>query len=166
MTTQPSRSQRPKREPAPPLLDVLDHMHQRILQSLTELQQLVDRVQRESADAAARSEARALRAFFNDHARQHHASEESEVFPALLDSGDAELVGHVRRLQQDHGWLDVDWFEIDPMLDAFAEGIGADLEALRVAVRVYADLYRDHISIEEAVVYPRARALELAANKR
>lgn len=166
MTTQPSRSQRPKREPAPPLLDVLDHMHQRILQSLTELQQLVDRVQREGADAAARSEARALRAFFNDHARQHHASEESEVFPALLDSGDAELVGHVRRLQQDHGWLDVDWFEIDPMLDAFAEGIGADLEALRVAVRVYADLYRDHISIEEAVVYPRARALELAANKR
>ena len=166
MSTKTSRSQRPKREPAPPLLDVLDQMHRRILQSLTELQQLIDRIQREGADAAVRNEARALRAFFNDHARQHHANEESDVFPALLDSGDADLVGHVRRLQQDHGWLDVDWYEIDPMLDAFAEGIGADLEALRVAVQVYADLYRDHISIEETVVYPRARALGPAANQR
>ncbi len=166
MTTKTARSDRPQRAPAPPLLDVLDDMHQRILRSLTELQQLVDRVQREGSDAAARDEARALRAFFNDHARQHHASEEAEVFPALLESGDAELVGHVRRLQQDHGWLDVDWYEIDPMLDAFAEGIGADLEALRVAVKVYADLYRDHISIEEGVVYPRARALDIAANRR
>ena len=166
MYTRTARSQRPQREPAPPLLDVLDHMHRRILQALGELQQLVDRVQRDGADAAARSEARALRAFFNDHARQHHANEETEVFPALLDSGDAALAGHVRRLQQDHGWLDVDWYEIDPMLDAFAEGIGADLEALRVAVKVYADLYRDHISIEEGVVYPRARALDIAANRR
>ncbi|HMN47448.1 MAG TPA: hemerythrin domain-containing protein [Povalibacter sp.] len=166
MSTRTARSQRPQREPAPPLLDVLDQMHQRILGSLAELQQLVERAQREGADVAARNDARALRAFFNEHARQHHASEESEVFPALLDSGDAELVGHVQRLQQDHGWLDVDWYEIDPMLDAFAEGIGTDLEALRVAVQVYADLYRDHISLEENVVYPRAREIGVAASRR
>ncbi|MEO8124260.1 MAG: hemerythrin domain-containing protein [Burkholderiales bacterium] len=160
MITKNARPQRPNREPAPPLLEVLDHMHRRILQSLADLQLLVDRIQSDGADEATRVEARALRDFFNAHARQHHENEESEVFPGLLDSGDVELVGHVRRLQQDHGWLEVDWSEIDPVLDAFAEGISADVESLRVAVKIYADLYRDHISIEETVVYPRARQLK------
>lgn len=159
MITKNESSQRASREPAPPLLEVLDQMHIRILQALVELQQLVDRIEGQAADEAVRNEARALRDFFNAHARQHHEDEESQVFPRLLDSGDVELVGHVRRLQQDHGWLEVDWSEIEPMLDAFAEGIGADVESLRVAVTVYADLYRDHISIEETVVYPRARQL-------
>lgn len=166
MTTKTARSQRPAREAAPPLIEVLDHMHRRILQALGDLQQLVDRIQRDGIDEAARNEARALRVFFNAHARQHHEDEESQVFPKLLDSGDVELVGHVRRLQQDHGWLEVDWNEIEPVLDAFGEGIGADVESLRVAVNVYADLYRDHISTEETVVYPRARALSGAARKR
>lgn len=159
MNTKTARSQRPSREPAPPLLEVLDEMHQRILQALADLQQLVDRIDGDG-DAAARNEARALRTFFNAHARQHHENEEAEVFPALLASSDAELVGHVRRLQQDHGWLELDWSEIEPLLDAFAEGISADVESLRTAVRIYAELYRDHISIEETVVYPRARKLK------
>lgn len=160
MNTKIARSQRPSREPAPPLLEVLDQMHQRILKALADLQQLADRIERDGSDHAARSEARELCAFFQAHARQHHENEESQVFPELLDSGDAELVGHVRRLQQDHGWLEVDWAEIEPMLDGFAEGIGTDVESLRVAVGVYADLYRDHIALEEAVVYPRARQLK------
>lgn len=159
MTAKTQSKQRPSRPPAPQLLEVLDEMHRRILQALAELQQLVDKIQHDGTDEGARNEARALRIFFNAYARRHHEDEETQVFPRLLDSGDVELVGHVRRLQQDHGWLEVDWNEIEPMLDAFAEGIGADVESLRVAVKVYADLYRDHISIEETVVYPRARLL-------
>lgn len=166
MNSKSARSRRPVREPAPQLIEVLDQMHQRILQAIGDLQLLIDRVQRDGSDAQARQEARTLRDFFNTHAHQHHANEENEVFPALLASGDAELTGHVRRLQQDHGWLEVDWAEIEPMLDAFAEGINADLEALRVAVAVYAELYRDHISIEENIVYPRARSLGSAATQR
>jgi len=166
MESKTARSQRSSREPAPPLFEVLDQMHRRILQALAELQELVDRIERQGSDDAARAQARALRDFFNDHARRHHDDEETQVFPALLESRDAELIGHVRRLQQDHGWLDVDWAEIEPMLDAFAEGIGADANALRTAVTVYADLYRDHISVEENVVYPRARLLDIGARKR
>lgn len=160
MNTKTARSQRPSRKPAPPLFEVLDDMHGRILQALADLQRLVERIEGDDADEAVRNEARALRTFFNAHARQHHENEESHVFPGLLDSGDVELVGHVRRLQQDHGWLEVDWNEIEPMLDAFAEGISADAESLRVAVKVYVELYRDHIALEEGVVYPRARQLK------
>lgn len=166
MSTKSARLQRPHREPAPPLFEVLDHMHRRILQALADLQQLVDRIERQGTDDAARSEARALRVFFNAHARQHHEEEESQVFPRLLDSGDNELVGFVRRLQQDHGWLEVDWNEIEPQLDAFAEGIGFDAESLRSTVKVYAELYRDHIATEENIVYPRARALDGASGGR
>lgn len=166
MEDKAARGQRPSREPAPPLFEVLDQMHRQILQALADLQELVDRIERSGGDEASRARARALRAFFNDHAHRHHEDEETQVFPGLLDSRDAELIGHVRRLQQDHGWLDVDWAEIEPMLDALAEGIGTDVHSLRVAVTVYADLYRDHISTEENIVYPRARQLEAAARKR
>ena len=161
MTAEAKHSQRPKRPPAPKLLEALDHTHRLILQSLGELQQLVSRIERQGVDAGARDEARALCRFFNAHARQHHADEEELVFPGLLALGDTELNAHVRRLQQDHGWLEVDWNELEPMLDALAEGIaGADAESLRSAVAVYDELYRDHIALEEGVVYPRARQLK------
>lgn len=161
MTAETERSHRPSRPSAPPLLEALDHTHRLILQSLAELQQLVARIERQGVEAGARQEARTLCAFFNAHARQHHEDEEKLVFPGLLDLGDAELSAHVRRLQQDHGWLEIDWNTIEPMLDALAEGIaGADADSLRSAVLVYGELYRDHIALEEGVVYPRARELE------
>ena len=161
MAAETERSKRPDRPSAPPLLEALDHTHRLILQSLAELQQLVDRIERHGVDARAREEARALCAFFNAHARQHHEDEEKLVFPGLLDLGDVELSAHVRRLQQDHGWLEIDWNAIEPMLDALAEGIaGADADSLRSAVLVYVELYRDHIALEEGVVYPRARQLK------
>ena len=159
MNTKSARLQRTRREPAPPLFEVLDHTHRRILQALADLQQLVDRIERLGTDDAARSEARALRVFFNAHARQHHEDEESQVFPRLLDSGDNELVGHVRRLQQDHGWLEEDWIELGPQLRAVAEGYNwFDLDVLRHAIPVFAELYRDHIALEETVVYPASRS--------
>ena len=43
-------------------------------------------------------------------------AEEQLVFPSLLADGDSEIVAHVQRLQQDHGWLEEDWLEIGPQL--------------------------------------------------
>ena len=80
------------------------------------------------------------------------------MFPSLLDSGNAALVQHVRRLQQDHGWLEEDWLELQPQLRAVVEGYNwYDPDFLRAAVPVFAELYRDHIALEENVVYPESR---------
>jgi hemerythrin-like domain-containing protein len=80
------------------------------------------------------------------------------VFPSLLSSGDGALVQHVHRLQQDHGWLEEDWLELQPQLRAVVEGYnGYDLDFLRAAVPVFTELYRDHIALEENIVYPESR---------
>ena len=71
------------------------------------------------------------------------------------------LVQHVRRLQQDHGWIEEDWLELRPQLQAVVDGInGYDLAFLRAAVPVFTELYRDHIALEESVVYPESRRLQ------
>ena len=65
----------------------------------------------------------------------------------------------VLRLQQDHNWLEEDWMEISPQVDAVACGLSwYDLDLLREGVEIFAALSRDHIALEESVIYPQARA--------
>jgi hemerythrin-like domain-containing protein len=148
------------RAPAPPLppFERLDHTHAQMLRHLGQLAELVDRLDAQGADAIAREGARTLYDFFASTARRHHADEERHVFPPLLADGDAELVQHVLRLQEDHHWLEQDWAELAPMLQGVAEGYGGwDVDVMRHSVRVFAELYREHIALEETIVYPRAR---------
>ena len=109
------------------------------------------------SDAAGQS-ARDILAFFNGPGRDHHAMEEKQVFPGLLVTGDADMVHHVRRLQQDHGWLEEDWRELAPQIEAIAAGYNwYDLPLLRVALPVFAALYHEHIALEESLIYPAAK---------
>jgi len=151
---------RPVRPAAPslPPLDSLQTTHHELLLALDQLSRLLHDVQRDGATPELRAIARSVTRFIDETGRQHHAQEEHSVFPALLDSGDVDLVQHVRRLQQDHGWLEEDWLELGPQLDALAHGIGGyDLAALMEAAEVFAELYREHIALEESVVYPEAQ---------
>ena len=62
------------------------------------------------------------------------------------------------RLQQDHGWLEEDWLELEPQLEAVANGYSwYDIDTLRAALPIFEQLYRDHIALEESLIYPEAR---------
>jgi hemerythrin-like domain-containing protein len=151
---------RPARPPVPvlPSFESLDRTHREVMQTLSQLVQLADHLEAEGADDRARLLAREICTFFDATARDHHAAEEQLVFPRLLASGDAELVQHVQRLQQDHGWLEEDWIELSPHLQAVAQGYnGYDLDLLRAAIPVFTELYREHIALEETIVYPASR---------
>lgn len=159
-TLQTAAAARPERPAAPPLpaLADLDRTHREMLDVLADLQRLVDHLDLQGVDSSARTVARAVCAYFDGHARQHHADEEAVVFPALLRRGDATLIPHLRRLQQDHGWLEEDWLALAPQLQAVAEGCsGYETEALRHGVAVFTALYHEHIALEESLVYPAAR---------
>lgn len=154
------RKQRPARSPLPalPLFEALDRTHAEVLQVLKQFDQLLQHVDDNGPDAVAQASAREIHAFFAGHARQHHADEERFVFPPLLQSGDAELVQHVRRLQQDHGWLEEDWLELAPQIEAIAQGYSwYDLAMLRHALPVFTALHAEHIALEESLIYPEAR---------
>lgn len=154
-----SRLDRPP-SPAMPSREALSSTHHDLLLALDQLTRLLRDIAEQGATPELRAIAHSLTRFLDETGRSHHADEERAVFPALLASDDAELIQHVRRLQQDHGWLEQDWLELGPQLDAVACGIGGvDVPALAAAAEVYCALYREHIALEESVVYPEARRL-------
>lgn len=150
-------------EAPPAMLDgfeVLDVCHRQTLAMLERLEAVVASLERGEPDEAARRVAAEVVRFFSNTSRLHHEDEEKHVFPRLAASRDAEVVQAVQRLRQDHGWLEADWRELAPMLDAVASGQGwVDLDALRRGIEVFAALSHDHMALEESLVYPQVRAL-------
>lgn len=153
----PAHAARPAVAPMPEF-EKLDQAHRAALQMLDAFDRLINDLDESGLDDTARASAREILAFFDGPGRDHHAQEEAQVFPGLLAASDAELVQHVRRLQQDHGWLEEDWRELSPQIEAIAGGYnGYDLAMLRHALPVFTALYHEHIALEETVVYPAAR---------
>ena len=136
----------------------LDACHLRMLAAADALEELVATLDRDGVTPAARASAAAIADFYSTTARRHHEDEERHVFPALLAGPEANLVHAVQRLQQDHGWLEENWMELGPHVEAIANGYGGyDMDTLRQGVEVFAALQRDHIALEESLVYPEAR---------
>ena len=147
--------------------DALDVCHRQTLLTLGKLAALITRLRRHGCDATARELAAEIVTHFSTTARQHHEDEERHVFPRLLASDDPDLVQAVQRLQQDHGWLEQDWRELSPRLDAVAAGhTWFDLDALQEAATVFIALSNDHIALEESCIYPQARARLRDAERR
>jgi len=139
--------------------EVLDQCHRETLAALDTLDALVQRLAAEGDSERVRAMAAAVVKFFSTTAREHHEDEERHVFPEALAGGDPEIVQAVLRLQQDHSWLEEDWLELSPHLNALATGHSLwDLDFLRDASAVFSALSHDHIALEESCVYPQARA--------
>jgi hemerythrin-like domain-containing protein len=139
--------------------EVLDACHRQTLAMLRRLAALVAHLQSGGPAAQVQAVAAQIVAYFSTTARQHHEDEERHVFPKLIAEGSPQLVQAVLRLQQDHGWLEEDWMELSAHLDALAQGQAwADVAQLSEGVHVFAELSRAHIALEEASIYPAARA--------
>ena len=138
----------------------LDACHQQIAAHLARLETLMVHLGDRGVDAHAQQEARQIEAFFSETSQRHHQEEETLVFPALLDSADLALVATVRMLQQDHGWIEEDWLAIAPQLRAIAAGYSwHDPDELRHGIGVFLELCREHIQLEESIIYPQAKAI-------
>lgn len=136
-----------------------DACHRRMLATIGLLEQLVDRLDAGDLGDADRADVAAAVAFLATEVPDHHRNEERLVFPPLMAGGDPEVVQAVMRLHQDHGWLEQDWRELAPQLQVLAAGYGGlDPDVLRSGIALYAALLRDHIALEEALIYPQARA--------
>jgi hemerythrin-like domain-containing protein len=141
-----------------PEFESLDRTHRAAVTMLRAFDRLLEQLEGSGLDAPASASAVEILDFFSGPGRTHHAEEEQLVFPALLADGDPELVRQVRRLQQDHGWLEEDWRELSPQIEAIAKGYNwYDLDMLRGALPVFTALYHEHIALEESLVYPAAR---------
>jgi hemerythrin-like domain-containing protein len=143
----------------PDRFQALDACHLEIHNHLVKLDEVLKLLETGADEEQYRQQVGAIEAYFSSTSRQHHAEEEKNVFPALLRSDNAELVHAVRTLQQDHGWIEQNWIELAPMLRAVAEGEDwVDPAELQHAVSVFLALCRDHITREETLIYPAAKA--------
>jgi hemerythrin-like domain-containing protein len=137
----------------------LDACHRKTLEVVGALEALAAAIERNEDTPALRQRAADIAGFLSSTARTHHEDEERHVFPALRGSADPAVVHAVLRLTQDHGWLEEDWLQLEPHVQAFALGYSScDPAALTFGVPVFAALYRDHIELEESLIYPEARA--------
>ncbi len=153
-----------KPDPTPPSpapaegFDALDLGHRHTLIALGQLAALIRRLAERGPDDEARALAAAVVRHFSVRNRAHHADEETHLFPALEAGGDPAIVQAVLRLRQDHHWLEEDWRELSPHLDAVACGQNwYDLDLMREAAEVFTALSHDHIALEESYIYPQAR---------
>jgi hemerythrin-like domain-containing protein len=140
------------------VFEFLDNTHQEIQSQIKLLHALVDAIENEGLNQTNRARARRVLDYFNGEARQHHLDEEKHIFPALLVSQDAEIVQATEHLIQDHGWLEENWIQIAPSLEAATGGnLWFDTAELRHALEVFEALYLDHILLEESIAYPEAK---------
>ncbi len=132
----------------------MDSTHRATQHALQAMVQLAQLLAEPAQDRAAALLAGQICKHFNGAERAHHESEETTVFPALLAAGSAEVREHVKRLQQDHMWLEEDWLELDPHLQAVASGYcNEHREFLRDALREFAGLCTEHMALEESLVH-------------
>lgn len=138
--------------------EMLEACHERLDRTLALLSRLREHVAANGADEQARQAARDVMRYFDQAAPEHHRDEELHVFPPLLAQGDPQVVGVVRRLQEDHLAMERGWVEAREVLQALA---GGELQALDGAQEAklshFAQLYASHIEAEEQIAYPQAR---------
>jgi len=135
--------------------------HHRVESQCTTLQRLVAHVATHGSDEEARVAAAAVLRYFDTSALDHHADEEIDLFPALMNSmagSDATCIRDlIESLKGDHRTLESRWQRLRPALLKIAAGEPQPLLAGDVMPLVA--LYGQHMAREEAELLPMAARL-------
>jgi len=140
------------------MFEFLDDTHKSIQVNLQDLRLLLESAEFPDLSRPQKHELESICIFFAVDAHQHHLDEEQHVFPALLGSERAELLNLAKQLRQDHGWLEENWIELAPQLQALVHSNGwADPSELTHAFDVFEALYNEHMALEESLAFPKAK---------
>ncbi len=142
-------------------LAMLSACHGRIEQQCSTLRRLVTHVAGHGADAAARDAAAAVMRYFDSAAVNHHADEERDLFPALIEAmagSDAVCLRELTAsLAGEHRELEARWRRVRDALAPLAAGTASSLAAGDFEALV--NSYERHIAREEAELLPLAARL-------
>ncbi len=140
---------------------LLSDCHRRVEMFLGSLRAVAEVVDHPPAEETRRALESALR-YFSQAAPKHTADEEESLFPRLRQLHDPKIdstFSKLRQLEQDHRWA--------APLHANVERLGtqylsvgslsrSEVEQFRKDVADLAEMYKQHISFEENVVFPLA----------
>lgn len=149
-------------KPAPSFdepVEMLKACHERIAAQCVTLEKLAAHLPLHGADTQAQQAARNIMRYFDIAAPHHHADEEQDLFPVLLEISQRQCspVGErIAHLLDEHRSLEASWGQLRTVLADIAEGETRRLEQVLVADFVGA--YRAHIALEESQIFPFAEA--------
>jgi len=142
-------------------LEMLSACHERALHQCATLRRLVPHLAQRGADVDARIAAAAVLRYFDTAAKDHHADEETDLFPALIESmagSDAVCLRElVRALTVDHRALESHWQRLRVVLLQIAAGNAIPLAS--ADVEAFVVLYQQHVAREESELLPMATRL-------
>lgn len=142
-------------------LEMLAACHIRVQSQCATLTRLVAHLAQHGSDDQARTAATNIMRYFETAALQHHADEEEDLFPALIESmagSDAVCIRELTEgLSADHRQLEAIWAGLKQTLEQVAGGQPALLSSDKVMA--FVDLYERHIALEEDELLPMAARL-------
>ncbi|WP_397475363.1 hemerythrin domain-containing protein [Pusillimonas sp.] len=142
-------------------VDMLSACHDKLRSRCDTLTRLPGHVALHGADEQARSAAQSILRYFDGPALYHHADEEEDLFPALLESvagSDATcLRGLFDKLSAEHRLLESQWQSLRPLLVKLHEGDPVNLP--EHAVQGFVQGYAEHLVCEDQELLPMARRL-------
>lgn len=142
-------------------LEMLAACHGRIERQCETLRRLVPHVAAHGSDQAAREAAQAVLRYFDHAALDHHADEEQDLFPALLEAmagSDAVCLRDLtEQLTRQHRELEAHWRALRPVLEHIAAGEAVALDAALVEGMV--GHYEQHLQRENDELLPMAARL-------
>jgi iron-sulfur cluster repair protein YtfE (RIC family) len=103
--------------------------------------------------------------YFRESAPKHNADEEESLFPRMRRIRDSEVqsaVAKIGKLEKEHRWAAPLHAEVERLGTIYLSGKSLspeEVEGFRRAVSELAAMYREHIRVEEDVVFPAARML-------
>jgi hemerythrin-like domain-containing protein len=140
-------------------VEMLKACHERIAAQCATLGKLAAHLPSHGADAQAQQAARNIMRYFDIAAPHHHADEEQDLFPVLIEASErlrSPVAERIASLLDEHRVLEASWAQLRTVLADIAEGRARLLEPAQVAD--FADTYRSHIALEEREIFPFAQA--------
>ena len=142
-------------------LEMLAACHGRIQAQCATLRRLALHLAAHGTDAQARSAAVAVMRYFDSAALDHHADEENDLFPALLEAmagSDAVCIRDLTaRLAAEHRELEAAWAQLRMVLAEIAAGLTSRLDDEQLLA--FTGLYEAHLALEEGELLPMAERL-------
>jgi hemerythrin-like domain-containing protein len=140
-------------------LGMLVDCHRRVERFLNILCRVAERAEGGALSADETAAVQSALKYFSESGPRHNSDEEDSLFPRLRAGEGKDVLPEVDRLEGEHHEGDALHKEIAELYTrwmAVGELHAADRERLRVVTARLEGIYREHIRIEEEVVFPRA----------
>lgn len=144
-------------------LEVLAACHERIERQCATLERLASHLATAGADEAARTAARSVICYFTRAAIDHHADEETDLFPALREAMAGSDALCLRTLLDslvaEHVTLAAHWRRLHPLLEKVGAGETPPVGHFASTMMVLNNAYRAHLVRENQELLPMAARL-------